>query len=108
MGLSAKLKQLRIQKKKSLQDVAEAVGASKAHIWDLETGRSTNPGIDLLKKLADCFEVSVAELIGEDPTATNEDPMVVAMYRELKELTPEDRKALRVMIDHLRAKKDRE
>jgi hypothetical protein len=48
----------------------------------------------------------VAELIGENPVAANEDPMVVAMYRELKELTPGDRKALRVMIDHLKAKKD--
>jgi transcriptional regulator with XRE-family HTH domain len=106
MGLAAKLKQLRIKKNKSLQEVADAVGASKAHIWDLETGKSTNPGIDLLKKLGDCFDVSVAELIGENPVAADEDPMVVAMYRELRELTSDDRKALRVMIDHLKAKKD--
>jgi transcriptional regulator with XRE-family HTH domain len=106
MGLAAKLKQLRIRKNKSLQEVADIVGASKAHIWDLETGKSTNPGIDLLKKLGDCFDVSVAELIGENPVAADEDPMVVAMYRELKELTSDDRKALRVMIDHLKAKKD--
>jgi transcriptional regulator with XRE-family HTH domain len=106
MGLATKLKQLRIRKNKSLQEVADIVGASKAHIWDLETGKSTNPGIDLLKKLGDCFDVSVAELIGENPVAADEDPMVVAMYRELKELTSDDRKALRVMIDHLKAKKD--
>jgi transcriptional regulator with XRE-family HTH domain len=106
MGLATKLKQLRLKHNKSLQDVADKVGASKAHIWDLETGKSTNPSIDLLKKLGDCFGVSVADLIGENPVGPNEDPMVVAMYRELKELTLDDRKALRVMIDHLKSKRD--
>lgn len=106
MSLATKLKQLRIKKNKSLQQVADEVGASKAHIWDLETGKSTNPSIDLLKKLGNCFDVSVAELIGENPVSDPEDSMVVAMYRELKELTDDDRKALRVMMDHLKNKRD--
>ena len=38
MSLATKLKELRVRRKQSLQDVADAIGASKTHVWDLETG----------------------------------------------------------------------
>jgi transcriptional regulator with XRE-family HTH domain len=104
MTLASKLKALRLKKNKSLQQVADAVDASKNHIWDLETGKSRNPSIELLTKLAKCFGVSVSELIGENPAGKNEDPQVVAMYRELKELTPKDREAIQLMMDHLKSR----
>ena len=108
MSLATKLRELRLKKSKSLQDVAEGVGASKAHIWDLETGKSTNPSIELLKSLSRFFGVSVADLIGENPQADSEDSGVVAMYRDLKELTPADREALGMMMKHLKNRnKDR-
>lgn len=104
MALATKLKALRLKKSKSLQQVADAVGASKNHIWDLETGKSRNPSIDLLTKLAKALGVSVAELIGENPGAKDDDPQVVAMYRELKDLTPKDREAIQAMMDHLKTR----
>ena len=105
MSLASKIKELRLKKKKSLQDVADEVGASKNHVWDLETGNSKNPSIDLLTKLAKCFGVSVAELIGENPAGKDVDPQVIAMYRELKELSSGDRQAIQTLMDHLRGKK---
>jgi transcriptional regulator with XRE-family HTH domain len=105
MSLASKIKELRLKKNKSLQQVADDVGASKAHIWDLETGKSRNPSIDLLTKLAKCFGVSVADLIGENPAGKDVDPQVVAMYRELKDLTAADRQAIQAMMDHLKARK---
>ena len=108
MALASKIKELRLKKKKSLQDVADNVGASKAHIWDLETGKSSNPSIELLTKLAKCFDVSVAELIGENPTAEGADSQVVAMYRELNELSPADRQAIQAMMDHLKNRNPKE
>jgi transcriptional regulator with XRE-family HTH domain len=104
MALATKLKALRLKKNKSLQQVADAVGASKNHIWDLETGKSRNPSIELLTKLAKALGVSVADLIGENPGAKDEDPNVVAMYRELKELSPKDREAIQLMMDHLKSR----
>jgi len=104
MSLAQKLKALRLKKNKSLQQVADEVGASKNHIWDLETGKSRNPSIELLTKIAKCFGVSVSELIGENPAGSSEDPSVVAMYRELKELSPKDREAIQQMMDHLKTR----
>jgi transcriptional regulator with XRE-family HTH domain len=106
MSLAAKLKGLRIRKGLSLQELADRVNSSKAHIWDLETGRSKNPSIDLLTNLAKALEVSIADLVGENPQGEGEDPQVVAMYRELKDLTPEDRKVIQTVIDGFKRKNE--
>ncbi len=65
MALANKIRQLRNAAGKSLQQVADEIGVSKAHISDLETGISTNPTFDVLRKLAAVFEVTVVELIEE-------------------------------------------
>ena len=62
--LAKKLARLREEADQSLQDVANAVGVSRAHLWEVETGKSKNPSLDLVRKLADHFTVSVAWLIG--------------------------------------------
>jgi transcriptional regulator with XRE-family HTH domain len=65
MELAQKLKSLRDERGESLQEVADLVGVSKAHIWELETGKSSNPGLQVLRGLASHFEVSVAFLADE-------------------------------------------
>ena len=104
MSLAANLKRLRIKKGMSLQQLADHkdVNASKAHVWDLETGRSKNPSVELLTGLAKALEVGIADLTGENPRGESEDPQMVAMYRELKELTPEDREIVKTVIDGFR------
>lgn len=101
--LAVKLKQLRIRSGKSLQDVADAVGASKAHVWDLERGASKNPSLTLLKSLADYYKIGVADLVGENPAADQEEPQLVALYRNLSELSPEDRETIAVLAERLKA-----
>lgn len=44
--------------------LAEQVGVSRSHIANVETGRITNVGIDVLKALAHALEVSPAYLMG--------------------------------------------
>lgn len=69
MSLSSLLKDLRVQSGQSLQQVAEKVGSSKAYLSELERGVAKNPGIDVLKALAQNYGVSVATLIGEADAA---------------------------------------
>jgi transcriptional regulator with XRE-family HTH domain len=104
MSLGARLKQLRIKKNKSLQDVADAVQASKAHIWEIERGGSKNPSMELLNALANYFEVSVSYLVGENPDEGEAE--LVAMYRDLKNMTPADRERMRAIMKVFREKKD--
>lgn len=99
------VKLLRMRKRQSLQQVADAVGVSKAHVWELETGKSGNPSADLLVRFARHFNTSVAHLIGEDPDAPGEDDQLVAMFRELKGLDPEDRSLVETIMREMRERK---
>lgn len=105
MAIGAKLKELRINNNKSLQEVADAIGASKAHVWDLEKGNSQNPSLELLTGIADYFRISVAELVGENPNALNEEPELVALYRDLKKLGPNDRKTIEMLVADFKTRK---
>jgi transcriptional regulator with XRE-family HTH domain len=102
VALGAKLKELRTRKGDSLQQVADAVGASKAHIWELEMGKSKNPSVDLLTALAKHFDVLVADLAGEDPNAVGEEPELLLMYRDLKGLKKNDRETIKLLLKGLK------
>ena len=102
----SRLKRLRIRKGESLQQLATAVSASKAHIWELETGKSGNPSTDLLLRLARHFNISIAYMMGEDSDAPDEDDRLVAMFRELKGLDPEDRNLVETIMREMRARKE--
>lgn len=104
MSLGARLKDLRIKKNQSLQEVADAVGASKAHVWEIERGGSKNPSMDLLMGLAKHFGVSVTYLIGEQlPEDMNED--LVVLFREMKDLDEKDRERILSLVQRLKEMK---
>ncbi len=104
MALGARLKELRLKKGFSLQDLADKVGASKAHIWDLETGRAKNPSMELLAKLAKALNTTIYDLVGES-LPTDDEPELVAMFRDLKDLSEGDRDVIRSMMERLKTKK---
>lgn len=104
MSLAKKLKQLRLKSGESLQDVADALGISKAHAWELETGRSTNPGLELLRKYAHHFKVTVAFLSGEKAPLTD-DADALQFFRENEgRLSDKDWQTLRAVADSLKSK----
>lgn len=102
LPLSTKLKELRARSRESLQQVADAVGVSKAHIWELERGTSKNPGLDLLKKLAEHFKVSIAFLSDDEQ---DENPAAQQFFREFGgELSTRDWDTLRTVAASLKGK----
>ena len=50
----------------SLDAAAQRIGCTKSHLWEFEKGRSRNPTLKMLRGLADCYGVSLAQLIGSD------------------------------------------
>ena len=101
MTLGLRIADLRLKKRKSLQQVADAVGVSKAHIWELEKGRTENPSMALVTRLADYFGVSVSFLVGEDIEAPDADAELQRMFRQAKELEPNERAILDDMMQSL-------
>ena len=101
MGVGARIGELRRKKRESLQDVADAVGVSKAHIWELEKGRTENPSMALVTRLADHFSVTVAYLVGEDIEASDADRELQRMFRQAKALDERERSILDNMMQTL-------
>lgn len=89
MSFAATLKDLRLRRGKSLQELADAVGVSKPHLYDLEMGKAKNPTKDVLEKLSAYFRVSVGSLLGEVETGS-EGELLGVMFRELRDLGPDD------------------
>jgi transcriptional regulator with XRE-family HTH domain len=101
MSLGARITKLRLKAGESLQEVANAVGVSKAHIWELEKGRADNPSMGLVTRLADHFGVSVASLAGEDPRASDANPKLAGMFRQASKLGEKDLAVLEDMLQSL-------
>lgn len=73
--LGTKLKYLREQKKKTQQEMADALGISRAAYSHFETGRN-EPSFDMVNKIADYFDVSIDFLYGRENVpewASNQD-----------------------------------
>lgn len=106
-SLGAKVNKLRMKSKRSLQQLADEVGVSKAHIYELESNKVKNPSIEVLKTLAKIFEVPITFFLEDDA-----DLEMTVMFRDLKKdmasLSPEDLKTLEVMVEVLKKRKETE
>jgi transcriptional regulator with XRE-family HTH domain len=63
--IPARLKQLRIQQKLTLQQLAEKAGCTKSYISQLEKGTSA-PSVSMLGRLAEALQIPVADLIRDE------------------------------------------
>lgn len=59
------LHELRVRRGFSLDEVARRTGISRAYLWRLEKGRSTNPSDVVAQSIADCFGITRSHLHGE-------------------------------------------
>lgn len=101
MALGTRVERLRRKRGETLQEVADAVGCSKSHLWQVEKGLSANPSMELLTGLADHFDLTVASLVGEDLDAPEEEQDLARMFRKARRLSQADRKFIDAMIKEM-------
>ena len=65
MPLGKRLRQYREAKGLTLQQVADAVGCTKAYIWELEMREGQRPTAERLNGIAKTLGVTVLHLLGE-------------------------------------------
>lgn len=103
----ARLRGFRMKKKLSLQQLADLIGASKGHVWDLEQGNTKNPSLELLTELSRALEVPIKDLVGEgEEAATGDDAKLAPLFRDLRGLKPEQLDLIRTMTEKLREMSD--
>jgi len=70
----------------SLQEVADAAGTSKSHIWELEQGNAKNPTISMLIALSMALQTSINRLLGFDfgqPIISDDEFELIAQHRRI-------------------------
>ncbi len=103
-----KLKKLREEKGISQQILSDLSGINKMLISKYETGRST-PNMENLGKLAQALDVTADCMIFENvPNAGRvefKDIELMEKFREAEELSEEDRKIIKTLIDAIIVKR---
>lgn len=102
-AFGSRLRRLREAKKLTLQQVADAVGCTKAYIWELEMKEGQRPSAERVYALAKVLGVTVEDLMEDQPrevpAASPED---VQFFREYAGMTDDEkeryRQALKLMF----------
>lgn len=81
----------------SQNDLAEQSGVSHVMIGKYERGDAT-PSLEVAKKIADAFEVSLDFLVGEGQNSTF-DKKGVERLQQIEQLPNEDKKHVYAMLD---------
>ena len=105
MGFGARIAELRRDRGESLQQVADKVGVTKTHIWELERGDTQNPSLKVIQGLADHFGVSIASLVDEDIGAADADQQLARMFRLAADLDADERQIVEDMIESFRRRR---
>lgn len=102
-ALGARIKMLRNIREMTLQQVADAAGLTKSHVWELEQGRSSNPSVNAVWGMASALCVSPAMLLGLDDKMPPIDPVALRIAgivdREIKRAVRGEADRLRGILD---------
>lgn len=102
------LKKLRLAKGLSQQALADKLAISQQSVYKYEN-QITEPNIELLKNIADYFEVSIDYLIGnsscmhkiEEVKDTELNADELALVRKYRELPASSRQVLQLLLDDI-------
>jgi transcriptional regulator with XRE-family HTH domain len=99
------LKELRISRDMTQEELAEKISTKRANVGNWESGR-VSPGFSIIKKIAEFFGVSTDYLLGTNYFPTNERPIVVIspedleLLQSIKKLPENDQEAVKALINH--------
>lgn len=112
--LGAFLKQCRIEKGYSLKKAKERTGISEAYLWQLENNKRGVPRPDILKKLADGYDVPAETLLqyaGYSVGPVDEKKEIntkkKVLFRDYDKLSDAGKKELKVLMRWLQEKDSR-
>ncbi len=100
--LGEKIRQLRIDKKFSLDALAKAAGISKSYLWELESDDAANPTIDIISKIAKELDTTAEALTYDGKVDRPEDAFDKAFLRHYKTLHPQTKRQLLEILKTLK------
>jgi transcriptional regulator with XRE-family HTH domain len=104
--LGDKIRALRKEKQLTLDELAAAAGISKSYLWELENRPSPKPSAEKLDALAKVLGKPVSYFLDEGGTTPEEEYEHEAFFRNYKELEPEDRDRVRMIVESFKGKRN--
>ena len=103
--LGSYLKQAREKKGFSMNDVYQLTGITDSRISKLENNSYTEPSPLMLKKLAECYSISIVDLFIRAGYLTFESLNLCSqIFQGIDRLTDDDRKHIQGQIDYIISK----
>ena len=81
----------------SQDELSEKTGVSAAQISEIERGIA-NPTLSILEKIADYFEISVAELLNENDVLNNHEVLKKIIHGNIEQLSTQQLKIIMSLI----------
>lgn len=80
-NVGRRIKEWRLRRKMSQEELATAIGTTKQNIYKYETGVVTNIPMDKIEAMAAVLEVSPSELMGWSSTSARDTDMLEALHQ---------------------------
>jgi transcriptional regulator with XRE-family HTH domain len=103
--IGSRIRALRLEKKLTLDQLAERAGLSKSYLWELENKDPPRPSAEKLGGIAKALEVTVDYLMGSDTPEELQTAEDRAFFREYQRMSPPLKATLRQMRKLLDEKK---
>jgi transcriptional regulator with XRE-family HTH domain len=87
-----KLRKARIAKKATLEELAQAIGSSKAYVWQLENKKNAKPTAELLLKIANFLAIAPDFLLDDSIDEQDEGQLENAFFRKFQRLSEDDKR----------------
>lgn len=100
--LGEKLRALRKERQMTLDGLAAAANMSKSYLWELENKESPRPSAEKLDALAKILGRSVSYFLEIEESVPEEEHVNEVFYRNFKDLEPEDRERVRMIVESFR------
>ncbi len=101
-----KLRKVRTSRNKTLEELANAIGSSKAYVWQLENKKNAKPSGELLLKIANHLGESPDFFLDDDANERTEGQLEDAFFRKFKRLSDEDKRYIDRIVSGLDGKED--
>jgi transcriptional regulator with XRE-family HTH domain len=93
-----KLRKIRTSRNLTLDQLADAVGSSKAYIWQLENKKQAKLSAELLLKIATELRVAPEFLLDDTRDEPSSEQLNEAFFRKFRSLSENDRRTIERLV----------
>jgi len=99
MEIGTRIREIRLNNKMKINELANAIGISRVYLSDIERNIKL-PTLELLQRICNYFSITLSEFFAEDKPKV--EPELIYLLNEIKKLTPEEIRLLTKLIQSMK------